>query len=246
MGWRAQRPVWGGWWLDAALLLTFCALTVALVARTPALRLDVGVADWCDAHRPRAGEVAAGLLNLLGQGSPLTLLTVAVAAWRARAVHSIRPLLVPAVAFVLTYFTIGPLKVLTARAAPHYEAARPELLFAVPGEMSYPSGHVVNALVWYAALSIVLSSSLSSRWRWLIRTVPVVIVVGSTTYLSFHWITDDIAAVLLGAVLVRILLRIRWDAIPLGARLGERGWDRAAGLEADDNLGRRGAGPAPA
>ena len=44
---------------------------------------------------------------------------------------------------------------------------------------------------------------------------PAIVLV-TTTYLSFHWITDGLAAILLGLLLDRILRRVPWDAIPLG------------------------------
>jgi membrane-associated phospholipid phosphatase len=218
------------------LLIAFVVLTAVLAARSPLLGLDLAIAEWCDAHRPAAAGVIGLGFNHLGQGTPLTLLTLAVALWRARTLRSVRPVLVPVVAYSLTYLTIGPLKVLSARPAPHYhKVANPEWLFSVPGEMSYPSGHVVNSLVWYTALSLVLCGVLSPRWQWTMRLVPVLVVVTTTTYLGHHWFTDDVAAVLLGIVLSRVLLRIRWDLVPLGARLRNSGWDRPTGCGGADD-----------
>ena len=60
-----------------------------------------------------------------------------------------------------------------------------------------------------------------TRREWvLIRVVPVVILFLTTVYTGFHWLTDSVAGVLLGLFLARLLDRVRWDAIPLPARLG--------------------------
>jgi hypothetical protein len=45
------------------------------------------------------------------------------------------------------------------------------------------------------------------------RVAPPVIVVLTTTYLNYHWVTDGLGAVALGLLLDRVLHRFRWDAI---------------------------------
>lgn len=241
-GWALLPVHPRGWWFDLALLAGFAALTWAL-ARGHLLALDQDVADWMDAHRPAPLYWAARVLNYLGQGGqvlmPLTILLAAALAWRRR---SVRPLLVFAVTFVLTYVTIGPLKVLADRAAPRFEPANRTELFndlaSGPLAMSYPSGHVANALVWYAAIAMLATALLRAHGRpppsraalTAIRVVPPAVVFCTTTYLSFHWITDSVAGLLLGLVLARLLARIPFDTVPLPPL--RDGWDRPAGLPA--------------
>ncbi|MDP9814501.1 phosphatase PAP2 family protein [Spirilliplanes yamanashiensis] len=232
------RPA--GWWFDALLLAAFAALTVAL-ARGAFLGADVAVADWMDAHRPAPLYWVARVLNYLGQGGQVLmpvalLLTVAVGLRR----RSVRPALVFAAAFALTYVTVGPLKLVFDRAAP--ASARPdraELLNDLPPtewDLSYPSGHVANALVWYAAIAILASALLRSldrpplsRAAYLaLRAVPPAVVFCTTVYLSWHWLSDSVAGLLIGWPLARLLTRVPFDALPLpGLR---DGWDRPAGL----------------
>jgi membrane-associated phospholipid phosphatase len=215
---RSRMP--GGVLPECALVLAFVALTVALAARTPVLlRIDLGVADWCDQHRPYVARLVAGGFNLLGQGGPQSIIVALLAAVRARRLRSIRPLIPVVAAYLILGCIVMPLKILSERAAPHAALAHREWLFALESGRSYPSGHVANALVWYVVMLIVVGD-LFPRWvRLLLRIVPAPVVFGTTVYLGYHWVSDDLAGLCIGALVVRILLRVRWDMIPLG-RLG--------------------------
>jgi membrane-associated phospholipid phosphatase len=229
-----------GWWFDLAMLAGFVALTVAL-AQGHLLALDERVAEWSVGHRPTFVYVLLRVLNYLGQGGqvlmPIAVVLAALVAWRRR---SIRPLLVFAGVFVLTYLTIGPLKVWLDRAAPAFPGPDRLVLFNPYASgieaMSYPSGHVANALAWYGVIAVLLNALLRSLGRpvlpvWAyaaLRVLPPAIVFCTTTWLAFHWITDSVAGLLLGLILTRLLARIPWDAIPLPGL--PRGWDRPAGL----------------
>lgn len=219
------RPA--GWWFDALLLVALAALTVAL-AGGPLLSLDLQVRDWADEHRPDAAYWVARTVNFLGQGG---WLLTPVAAGLGVAVglrtRSVRPLLVVAAALVLTYLTIGPMKLLLTRGYPHTtELPHPERLFSDPAAgHAYPSGHVVNAIVWYGVIALLLAALLRTLGRpdappalyRAIRAIPLAAVFCSTTYLGFHWLTDSFAGLLLGLFLDRLLTRVPWDDIRLPA-----------------------------
>ncbi|NLU77294.1 phosphatase PAP2 family protein [Micromonospora sp. HNM0581] len=230
------RPT--GWWFDVVLLAGFGALTAAL-ARGHLLDLDLAVSEWAFTHDPVPLYWTARLFNLLGQGGWLLLplsgaLAVAVA-WRRR---TIRPFLLVTGAFVITMLTIGPLKLWTDRAAPTASVKEPfltpadavQLFNQLPAgaySMSYPSGHVANAIVWYGVIALLLVSLTVGRppaglYR-LVRYAPPGILLLTTTYLNFHWLTDGLAALLLGLLLDRLLHRVPWDDLPLPGRL--RRWD---------------------
>ncbi|WP_238008779.1 phosphatase PAP2 family protein [Dactylosporangium sp. AC04546] len=220
---RPVRP--SGWWFDAVLLAGFAAVTLALVWRTPLLDLDLAVRDFVDAHRPGWLDTTLRWCNRLGQGGQvLTPLALIVAFVMTRRRHTIRPFLLVVGAFALTYVTIGPLKLWTDRlAASEPTDPHPELLFHAEQGMSYPSGHVVNAIVWYGVLAALLTGVLRPGLVLAIRyTVPLVLLF-TTTYLSFHWLSDGLAAILLGLLLDRVLQRAPWDAVPLG-RIDRAGW----------------------
>ncbi|MEV0152688.1 phosphatase PAP2 family protein [Micromonospora sp. NPDC050686] len=237
---RPVRPA--GWRWDLLLLAGLVALTLAL-ARGLLYDLDLAVSAWAFAHDPAPLYWTARVFNLLGQGGWLLMpvagaLALAVA-WRRR---SVRPLLLVGTAFLLTTLTIGPLKVWTDRAAPSASVKPP---FLPPDEavrifhelpvgaysMSYPSGHVANAIVWYGVIAGLATALAAGRlpvgaYR-LIRFAPPVILLVTTTYLNFHWLTDGLAALLLGVLLDRLLHRVPWDDLPLPRRLGD--WSGPAG-----------------
>jgi membrane-associated phospholipid phosphatase len=238
---RPVRPA--GWWFDALLLAGFVAITVAL-AGARLLPLDAAVADAA-ARTPRPLYWAERALNLLGQGgsllTPLALLLALALAFRVR---SARPFLPVAAAFVVTFAVVGPLKIWTHRAAPSSHQPTRVLLFNqhLPrGEwaLSYPSGHVVNSIVWYGTIALLLVALLRAHGRRpspvlypVVLGVPPAILLVTTTGVGFHWLTDSVAGLLLGWLLYRLLARVPWDGLPLPRLPG--GWDRPAGLTPPD------------
>ncbi len=239
---RPVRPA--GWWCDLLLLAGLVGLTAALAADR-LFGVDRAIADWAEAHRPGTAYWGAVVFNYLGQGTPLTLIALGMGVLLAVRVRSVRPVLPPVLAFVFTLFTIGPLKVWTARPAPSASVKEPFLppeatlpLFQhdlpVRFAQSYPSGHVANAIVWYGVIALLLTPLLASFGRTVpprlvavVRLVPPAVVLCTTTYLGWHWLTDSVAGLLLGLLLDRLLHRVPWDDLPLPRRwLG--GWDRPA------------------
>ena len=221
-----------GWLADAVLVALFAALTAAVAAGWTH-GLDLAVRDWSDANRPTAAYVIARGLNLLGQGSPLAVIALALAGLLAWRVHSVRPLLPVIAAYLLLMLAVGPVKVLTDRAAPHKPEGTPHREEFFSGGMSYPSGHTANTVVWYGVLVLLLAALLPAARkpaaRLALRLAPPAIVAVVTTYLGFHWITDTVAGLVAGVLLDRLLRRVNWDAVPLhrlpgGRRLAARGW----------------------
>jgi hypothetical protein len=83
---------------------------------------------------------------------------------------------------------------------------------------------VANAIVWYGVIAVLLAAltagRLDPRLVRLVRLAPPAIVLATTTYLNFHWLTDGLAAILVGLFLDRLLARVPWDELPLPRRLG--------------------------
>ncbi|WIM96172.1 phosphatase PAP2 family protein [Actinoplanes oblitus] len=221
------------WWPDLLLLAAFGALTVALIDGH-LLGLDERVAAWSLAHQPAVPYWTARALNYLGQGGQvLTPVALILTGLLVRRTHSLRAALPGIAAYVVTFLTIGPMKIFFDRAAPRYTGPdKVEMFNAVASgklSMSYPSGHLGNSLVWYAVFAILAAALLGralTGWEFFaIRVLPVAIVFVTTVYTGFHWLTDSIAGLLLGLLLARLLDRIPWDRIPLPA---PRGWNGPA------------------
>jgi membrane-associated phospholipid phosphatase len=223
---RRVRP--DGWWWDLFLALGFVAVTLGVSSRA-LIGADVWLRDWCDSHRPSVAYWAARAFNLLGQGGWLTAICLLLAAFLVWRRHSVRPVLPVLLAFALTFVSVTILKDLTDRPAPHAPSGDGYTHgYFGAGGVSYPSGHLVNAIVWYGVLALLLGWWVAPRWRRALRIAPPAILCVTNAYLGFHWLTDIVAGVLLGLLLDRIVYRIPWDDLPLGRRLTASGWAQAA------------------
>jgi membrane-associated phospholipid phosphatase len=205
------RPA--GWWLDLLMLAGFAVVT-ALLAAGVLLDLDKTVSDWCVGHRTTGTYWLARAANYLGNGGPLTVICLVIAIGLAVRGRTVRPVLPVVAAFLLTGIAILPIKLWTNRAAPNSKLPNAVELFNTlpPGEYgrSYPSGHLVNTVVWYGVLALLLTPWLTATVRRWLRFAPPAIVFVTTVYLNFHWLTDSIAGLLLGVVLERLIMRAPW------------------------------------
>lgn len=216
------------WWFDVVLVAAFVALTAALIDGH-LLGLDQRVADWSLTHQPAPIYWTARVLNYLGQGGqvlmPVALILTGLLFYRTRSWRSLFPF---GAGFVLTYVTIGPLKIWADRAAPTFDGPDKAIMFnpAASGleALSYPSGHMGNSMVWYAVLALLLSALLGRplrRREWIaLRVVPVTVLFVTTVYTGFHWVTDSVAGALLGLFLARLIQRVptEWWVRPSARR----------------------------
>ncbi len=212
----ARPPrVWpSGWWFDLVMLAIFAAITLALVDNR-LLDLDSAALQWSDNHRNALTWWIGYALSCLGQGGPLTYGTLLISVFLAWRRKTVRPVLVPFAAFLLTYLVVGPIKVWSNRAVPHHG---PIEMFAHPSgpySMAYPSGHTANAIVWYGALLLLIGPYLPRFLYWSVRIGAPFIVATAMVYIDYHWLTDVVASVPLGLVLSRALHRIPFDTIQL-------------------------------
>jgi membrane-associated phospholipid phosphatase len=211
---RSGAGVLAGWLPELALLAAFVALTAALAAGR-LLDLDLAVRDWALAHRWEPLWWLARSLNHLGSANLLAAVCLVVAVPVAVRDRTWRPLLPVVAAFGVSYLVVGPLKLLFDRAAPRSPLWDAVELFGDPGDLSYPSGHVVNAVIWYRVLVLLLDAwcrrsrpDLPEPVRRGLRLVPPVLVSCTVTYLAFHWLTDVLAGLALGLLLDRLLARL--------------------------------------
>lgn len=217
LGEPVLAPVPRGWWFDGLLAAAGVGLTAALVWWPPLLRVDLAVRDWCDQHRPPPVRTLMVVLDYLGQGGPLTALTVLVSFWLAWRHRTIRPIIPAGLAPIVSTLLIVALKRWTSRGAPHHGSVR--LFNHVGWEEFYPSGHVSNGIVYYGVLAMLLAPYLAAPVRRVLQWLPGVLVFIGTTYLGYHWLTDSIGGYLLGLLIIRFLLRVPWRTVPLPRRL---------------------------
>jgi PAP2 superfamily len=213
---------WRSWWWDGLLLLAL-ALFTWLVAAGVLEGLDLAARDWSMTHDPRWARLIADVVNHLGQAWVLAyVLTVGLTLIALVRTRSWRVVLPGIAAFLLTNLGAGPLKLWTHRDAPS-SVLSPDVSVRMFNEaaagyaQSYPSGHIVNTLVWWPVivvlLSVVLARPVPHAWRVFMLGWTPVIVFATTVYLSYHWVTDDIAAVLLGLFLARCFWRLPWSRL---------------------------------
>jgi membrane-associated phospholipid phosphatase len=210
---RPVRPA--GWWFDALLIGLFALLTGVLAAGW-LLGVDRAVHDWCVSHTTDATHTLARVFNFLGNGGPLTVISLVIALFLAVRRRNVWPILPVVTAFLLTGIVIMPLKIWTERAAPGYTGPNAVDLFnsALPAgtyDTGYPSGHLVNTVVWYGVLALLLAPWLNRTARLWLRIAPPAIVFVTTIYLDFHWLTDSIAGLLLGVFIARLIDRVPWQ-----------------------------------
>lgn len=209
-----ERPK--SWWPDVAMLSVLAVVTSLLLWPSPVVVFEVAVRDFALAHQVSWVATLAHLATFLGQGTPLALIVLALAAALARRTRSVRPLFM----FAATYAALGVmlgLKSMLDRVAPRFpdgDATVGEngavLLSHAEPAMSYPSGHGANVVVWYV-LAIVFAGEFFTKWqRACLLFIPSALVIVSQTYLAYHWVVDTPAGMILGVLILRMVARVPW------------------------------------
>lgn len=222
--WRPYVPRRPRSWIPEILMaVAFIAVTIPLAWPSPLVDLDIWIRDLSDANRPAWADFIAIQTNRLGQGGALggaALGLATIIAWRGR---NIRPL----VAFLGTYCMAGAVLLIKyglPRVYPHWprpesgpyaDAAQSVLFTALEPAGAYPSGHVLNTIVWYGFIVLLVGAGWHPLLRRLFLILPPIIVTFSTTYVGYHWLTDAVAGLFIGVVIIRTAKRVPWDAIEL-------------------------------
>lgn len=213
VSYRALSPrVLARWWRTLAVgMAGVFLLTVALVMAGSRLEAS-GALAWERQALRRFVDTAPVTFNTAiwmdaaGNGLVLWLgvLTFAsVAAWHGFALRALTLL----VGFTAAYVPFVAGWLLWRRARP----MEVEAGIATPGALaSFPSGHVVQAVVAFGLLAHLWASSTRSRMEallaWLIACAGVAAVVVARLRLGAHWPTDIIAGFILGAAWLAVLV----------------------------------------
>ncbi|MEV3937648.1 phosphatase PAP2 family protein [Glycomyces sp. NPDC049804] len=216
-----RRP--RSWLPEIAMAAAFTAITIPLAWPSALIDLDIWIRDLSDANRPDWANFIAIQTNRLGQGGLLggiALGIAAILAWRGR---NVRPL----IAFLAAYAMAGAvlaLKYTLPRVYPHWpeasnppyaDAAQAVLFSGLEPSGAYPSGHVLNTIIWYGFIVFLVGTRWHPALRRAFLILPPIIVTFSTTYLGFHWFTDTPAGLCIGIVILRTVQRIPWDTVEL-------------------------------
>jgi membrane-associated phospholipid phosphatase len=216
------RPL-RGLLISALLLVAFAALTFAAIG--PLSSLDVALngprrlAPWRDELRAidRIGQRAVCL--------PLLAVVAVVLAVRTR---RLRPVTVAAVGVVSLNLTMLILKFSLGRGLPQLE----DPAFFKGGDI-YPSGHAGNVVLVYGLIVYLLIRYGSLRMRvrpWLVVAALSVIMVGTSLALRWHWFTDLIGGLMVGAAVLLMTCTVD-QMIPSGSASGPSGRRRAEVLD---------------
>ncbi|MCH0539543.1 phosphatase PAP2 family protein [Streptomyces sp. MUM 203J] len=191
----------------------YAAIVAAVLASTWLVLVDWKVMlfrpyqQWPELHAPLDYFV------VLGQRGPTSLMVAGWLGWRSYRQHTLRPLLVLAIALLLLNVTVGSVKLGLGRLGPHYATQIGSAEMFAGGDI-FPSGHTANAVVTWGILSYLATTPVARRWLSALSAVVALGVGLTTVYLGTHWLSD----VLLGwAAGLLVLLALPWCE-PLLAR----------------------------
>lgn len=161
-------------------------------------RLDTPVLEWAIAHRTPALETWATIYTDIGGTTVMPILAALAAGILALAWRSWTPVV------LLAGAAAGSL-LMTVGGKDLFDRARPPLADAVPPyehSPSFPSGHALNATVIagvVAYLIVLRATRTVTRVLAITAAAVFAITIGlSRVYLGHHWLTDVIAAWLIG------------------------------------------------
>jgi membrane-associated phospholipid phosphatase len=177
--------------------------------RVSDLALDTGIraADW--PQRLFVVKLGVYALTQLGARDPMVLLSclaVAGVAWRRR---TARPVVLLGLALALVGGTVYAAKHAVGRSMP-----ATDVLHGTAGQ-TFPSGHVPTAVVLWGLLAwLAAAYRLPRRLTWalgVLRWLAPALVFAAMVLLDYHWLTDVVAGLALGVVLLRVLQEAdRW------------------------------------
>lgn len=216
----------------------YAAIVAAVLASTWLVLVDWKVMlfrpyqQWPELHAPLDYFV------VLGQRGPTSLMVAGWLGWRSYRQHTLRPLLVLAIALLLLNVTVGSVKLGLGRLGPHYATQIGSAEMFAGGDI-FPSGHTANAVVTWGILAYLATTPVARRWLSALSAVVALGVGLTTVYLGTHWLSD----VLLGwAAGLLILLALPWCE-PLLARA--EAWLLGVRDRARERRRERGAVPVP-
>jgi membrane-associated phospholipid phosphatase len=196
----------------ATLLVVYIVFIIAVVKRTPLVRVDKDIFRLDLRERFPGWYPTIHTLVMFGQRGPATLVALPWFVWMAWKYRTARPLIMLVTALIVLNVSVGVVKVATGRLGP-LTTHRAHALFQ--GGNIFPSGHTSNTVVLYGVMAML---ALSYRKTVIFGAVIISLVVGfSTIYLDTHWFTDVVGGWMAGGLVLLVLPSImpfaeRWYA----------------------------------
>ena len=208
------------WWIAGLACVVLILTTLAVARGVVLVHIDDAVSDRMKDWNLRNSWAKPFIyaLTLPGQrGTVLVVsgLIVGYLWWQTRSIESLLRWLV---ALVLITAVVYAFKELVVRTAPSAPAGKP-----APSN-SYPSGHVANAVVIWGMLAWCAARAQIANWmqrtlRILAILGPIAVIVGMTL-LDYHWMSDFLAGVCIGVILLPLTTAQWWAT--LATRLDRR------------------------
>lgn len=218
--WRTSPIDRTGWWMmlatfvSAAAVLTVAGLAIVQWWDGSAVgRRDADLIRWFEDQRTPSLTRTAELVSLASDTLTKVIIGVAlipVCLWLFRRWHEyaliVGGLVVEVCAFGLSSQLVG-------RDRPPVEQ-----LDGAPTN-SFPSGHIAAATVFYVGLALVIGMRTTRLGPRIVAAVIAVVMplgmVASRLYLGMHYLSDAVAGMALGGVVLAVMWRVVHRTLPL-------------------------------
>lgn len=187
--------------LFAAVIVTAVLASASLIIRAASgdavSNMDLSVFNLMREMRNAPADEIMIILTMLGDGLVMTALSVAIVVWLLWR-KSYRAALAATIAIVAGKLFVPIMKYGIQR-------PRPVSLYDGAEFFSFPSGHATMAAVIFGILAVLVSHSMGRWGRALVYSIcgsVVVAIAYSRVYLGAHWLSDVLAGLLFGTVIV--------------------------------------------
>jgi undecaprenyl-diphosphatase len=215
-----DRVAWGP--LSSRIIAAFVVLTAALsgigllyvnLELSAALRHDdLGVSQWFAEHRAAGWDDfamfwshAADTVAIVGVAAS----AIALLWWRGHRA---------AAALVGFGLALEAATFITTNNLVRRERPQVDTLGDSPTTFSFPSGHVAATVVLYGALAVILLALARALWLRAVLVLAPVLIVSSVAfarvYRGMHYLSDVVAGLLLGLVVLALALHFLRETSP--------------------------------
>lgn len=190
-------------------LIALANLAVRAASGSAMSNMDVSLATLMRESRNAPADEIMTVITMMGDTVVMTALALAVLGWLVWH-KAYRAAWAAGIAIVAAKFFELAMKLGIQRARPI------ELSYSGASVFSFPSGHATMAAVIFGILAVLVSHSMGRWGRALVYAICAVLVVAiaySRLYLGAHWLSDVLAGLLFGVVMMAAF-GVAIEAIP--------------------------------